>query len=57
MKFKNIPNEILESDVFSELMGWNLLSILIEEFPESVTKDKILKLIVERQKELMESEV
>lgn len=56
MKFKEIPREILESDLVGEMMAWNLLDNAIDKkIPNSSIKSEIRNLIADRQAQIMES--
>ena len=57
MLFKDIPNEIKQSELIGEMIGWNMLESLIEDFPASKQKENIIDLIDDRRKQIIELEL
>ena len=57
MKIEEIPDEISESEILGEAMGWLFLEDFIESFPDSEVKNKILSLMNDRRMELLGMEL
>ena len=57
MKLKDIPEEITSSSLLGECVGWACVEVLLNEFPESDIKDRMIILMDKRRSELLEMEL